>query len=246
MDHEDSWYTITPGIVHQGRAAMLGSKDVSTVAVHSFPGSQDDGMYTRNELSSFWDSIFISAASRNALKTLSQKLIVFSGNNKNPDSFPYYAPRPDFFVDNMISPGYFKDRFMDTFGPVACILEHCGINFSVFLFFKLSIDVVVIVIRHLEIIKLTGASLGFGRTLLNASYNIFLMSVLTSRIDPHASLLLPQLDYSSQFPSLKTISLKLQKNFFHLVHFCRMFDPFFHVPTNSNSDHSILGRQHRR
>ena len=86
----------------------------------------------------------------------------------------------------MISPGYFKDRFMDTFGPVAYVLEHCGIYFSAFLFLKLIIDVVVLVIRQLEITKLTGASLGFGNTLLSASYIILLMSVLTSMYDPRA------------------------------------------------------------
>ena len=42
------------------------------------------------------------------------------------------------------------------------------------------------VIRHFEISKTTGASLGFGKTLLSASYNIFLMSVLTSMYDPRA------------------------------------------------------------
>ena len=104
----------------------------------------------------------------------------------NPDNFPYYAPRTHFFVDNMISPGCFKDRFMDTFGPVAYVLEHCGIYFSVFLFFKFIIDVVVMVIRHLEITMMTGASLGFDKTLLSASYNIYLMSVLTSMYDPRA------------------------------------------------------------
>ena len=133
MDQEDSWYTLTPGIVHQDRPAVFGPKDVSPVAVHSFPGSQDAGMYTRSELSSFWDSVLISAASRIALKKFSQKLIVFSNNNKNPDNFPYCAPRTGFFVDNMISPGYFKDRFMDTFGPVAYVLEHCGIYLRVFI-----------------------------------------------------------------------------------------------------------------
>ena len=71
MDQEDSWYALTPGIVHQDKP-----KDVSPVAVHSFPGSQDAGMYTRSELSSFWDSILISAASGNASKKFSQKLIV--------------------------------------------------------------------------------------------------------------------------------------------------------------------------
>ena len=157
MDQEDSWYTLTPGILHQYRPAVFGPKDVSPVAVHSFSGSQDAGMYTGSELSNFWDNILISAASRNASKKFSQKLIIFSNNNKNPDSLPYYAPRTDFFVDNMISPDYFKDRFMDTLGPVEYVLEHCGISFSVFLFFKHIIDVMVMVIRHLEITKKTGS-----------------------------------------------------------------------------------------
>ena len=185
MDQEDSLYTLTPGIVHQDRSAVFGPKDVSPVAVHSFPESHDAGLYTR-KLSSFWDSILNSAASRNALKKFSQKLIVFSNNNKNPDSFPYYAPGTDCFVDNMISPGYFKDKFMDKFGPVSYVLEHCGIYFSVFFFFKLIIDNVVMVIRHLEITKMTGSSLGFGKTLPSAPYNTFLRSFLTSMYDPRA------------------------------------------------------------
>ena len=57
---------------------------------------------------------------------------------------------------------------------------------SLCFFFKLMLDVVVMVIRHLEISKRTGASLGFGKTLLRASYNIFLMSVFTSMYDPRA------------------------------------------------------------
>ena len=127
MDQEDSWSTLTPGIVHEDRPAVFGPEDVSPVAIQSFLGSQDAGMYTRNGLSSFWDSILISAASRNALKRFPQKLIVFSNNNSNPDSFRYYAPCTDSFVDNMVLPGYFKDRYMDTLGPVAYVLEQCGI-----------------------------------------------------------------------------------------------------------------------
>ena len=110
MDQEDSWYTLTPGIVYQDRPAVFGPKDVSPVAVQSFPGSQDDGMYTGNELSSFSHSILISAASQKGYENFPQKLIVFLNNNKNPESFPYYAPQTDFCVDNMISPGYFKHR----------------------------------------------------------------------------------------------------------------------------------------
>ena len=143
-------------------------------------------MYIRNELRGFWDNILINAASRTALKKFSQNLIIYSTSPEGSDGFYNYTPRTEFYVDKMISPEYFKDRFMDTFGPVAYILEHCGIYFCVFLFFKLIIHVVVMVIRHLEISRLTGASLGFGKNLLSASYNIFLMSVLTSMYDPRS------------------------------------------------------------
>ena len=40
------------------------------------------------------------------------------------------------------------------------------------------------VIRHLEIIKVTSASLGFGKTFLRASYNTFLRPISTSRYHP--------------------------------------------------------------
>ena len=46
MDQEDSMYRLTPGIEHQDRPAVLGHKDVLSIAVHSLPGSQDAGIYT--------------------------------------------------------------------------------------------------------------------------------------------------------------------------------------------------------
>ena len=45
---------------------------------------------------------------------------------------------------------------------------------------------VVMIVRFMEIDKLTGSTLGFGMTLLSASYNIFLTSVLTSMYNPRA------------------------------------------------------------
>ena len=41
----------------------------------------------------------------------------------------------------------------------------------------------------MEINRLTGASLGFGKTLLSASFNLFLTSILTSVFNPQAPLL---------------------------------------------------------
>ena len=83
----------------------------------------------------------------------------------------------------MISHSYFKNQFMDTFGSVAYVLEFCGIFFSCFLFIKLIVDLIVMLLR------LTGVSLGFGKTLLSGSYNFLLTSILTSVFNPQAPLL---------------------------------------------------------
>ena len=89
----------------------------------------------------------------------------------------------------MISPSYFKNQFMDTFGSVAYVLEFCGIYFSCFLFVKLIVYLIVKILRHMENNRLTDASVGFGKTLLSASYNLFLTSILTSVFNPQALLL---------------------------------------------------------
>ena len=89
----------------------------------------------------------------------------------------------------MISPNYFKNQFMDTFGSIAYVLKFCGIYFSCFLFIKLIVDLIVMVLGHMEMHRLTGASLGFGKTLLSASYNLFPTSILTSVFNPQAPLL---------------------------------------------------------
>ena len=60
------------------------------------------------------------------------------------------------------------------------------------------------------------------------------------QLQPQLPLRLPQMDYSSQFRCLKPINLKLQKNFLHLVHSYRTFDPFLYAPITSNFSLRIL------
>ena len=189
MEDENSWFTITPTLEYRKRPPVFGPKDVTPVSRRAFGGAGDAGMYTRAQLSEFWDNILISAASRKALQKFSRELIIPNTGIHGPEQYSYYAPRSDFYVDNMISPSYFKNQFLDTFGSVAYVLEFGGIYFSCFLFIKLIVDLIVMILRHMEINRLTGASLGFGKTLLSASYNLFLTSILTSVFNPQAPLL---------------------------------------------------------
>ena len=186
MDQEDPWYILTPGIVHQDKPAIFGSQGINLVASHTFTESQDAGIYTRNEPKGFWDSILINVVSRTALKKFSQKLIVYTTAQEGTDGSHCYTPRTEFFVDKMISPAIFEDQFFDTFGPVVYVFDHCGIYFSVFLFIKFIIDVVVMIVHYREIDKITGSTLGFGRTLLSTSYKTFLLNVLTAMYNPRS------------------------------------------------------------
>ena len=186
MDDKDSWFTLTPNPVHRDRPAIFGPKNIQPLTSPSLGGSQNAGMYTQNQIFEFWDNILISAASRNALQKFSRELITPSMARNGPDSYSYYAPRTDFYVDNMISPDYFSSQFVKTFGSIAYILEKCGQWFAMFLFIKFVVDLSVLVLRYFEIQRMTGRTLGFTKTLLSASYHLFFTSVLTSIFTPRA------------------------------------------------------------
>ena len=84
----------------------------------------------------------------------------------------------------MISPNYFGNEFVQTFGTVGYWLEKCGSWFAIFLLIKLIIDIVVVVMRTLERHRITGKSVNFGKILLPAIYNLFMVSISNSVYSP--------------------------------------------------------------
>ena len=125
----------------------------------------------------------MSSASKTALQKFTRNLIVPSHSEKGPEGYTYYAPKMDFFA-NMISPGYFENKFRQTLGTIGYWLEKCGIWFAVFFFVKLIIDVTVTFVKAFGIHRLTGASVGFGKTQLSATYKLFMVSILHSMFNP--------------------------------------------------------------
>ena len=107
MDQEQSWYTQTLDTVHQLRPAVFGPKDVSPVAVHL---SLDVKMLgCRLEVNSVDFSVLL----------LSVLLPSKRFEEDFAEAHHLFEQQQDFFVDKMISLGYFKDQFLDTFGAVA-------------------------------------------------------------------------------------------------------------------------------
>ena len=117
-DQKDSWYSLTLEITLRDRPAVIAPKDISPFTTQKFPQSTKAGMYRKGQLSDFWDALLMSSVSKNALQNFTRNMIVLSNAKKGPDGYTYYAPRTNFFVDNMISPNYFEIEFVQTFGTV--------------------------------------------------------------------------------------------------------------------------------
>ena len=84
----------------------------------------------------------------------------------------------------MISSKLSENRFVQTFGTVGYWLEKFEIWFAIFLFIKLNIDLIITVLRNFEIYRTTGRSVSFGKILLSATYNLFMVSLLNSIYSP--------------------------------------------------------------
>ena len=80
----------------------------------------------------------------------------------------------------MLSPSFFLDHFKSTFGEIGYYIERAGILFACFMLIKFFIDVVIFLLRAFEIQKLSKNTIGFWKTLSGASYNLFLLSNVTS------------------------------------------------------------------
>ena len=89
------------------------------------------------------------------------------------------------YLDSMLSPSFFLDHFKSTFGEIGYYIERAGILFACFMLIKFLIDVVIFILRAFEIQKLSKNTIGFWKTLLGASYNLFLLSIVTSIYQTH-------------------------------------------------------------
>ena len=151
LQDKDFWFSLNAEPTHRDEPAIFGPKEIYPFAKDAFDESQDARMHTKGQLSDFWDNILISAASRNALQKFSRELIIPSTSNKGPNEFDYYAPRTDYYVDNMISPGYFKEQFISTFGIIEYWFSKLGQWFGEFHLIKFLVDVIVITFRSFEL-----------------------------------------------------------------------------------------------
>ena len=87
MNKKDSRYSLWPEITHRDRPAVFAPKDIPPLTTQKFPQSAKAGIYTKGQLSGFWNAILLSSTSKNALQKVTRNLIVFSNAKKGPDKY---------------------------------------------------------------------------------------------------------------------------------------------------------------
>ena len=127
----------------------------------------------------FWNSKTFNSNMKGALKHFTKSLLenresfsIISGTN-------YYNSRT-IYLDSFISPDFFNNQFVETFGKKQYIIERCGILFAAFLSIKLLIDIVLCLIRAMQINKITDAFIHFGKALFAATFDLMSAPILTS------------------------------------------------------------------
>ena len=118
---------------------------------------------------------------KNAIQIFSKELVVSQDNFKREDRPYLNYPMRTVYLESFISPNFFSN--IEMFGCTQFILEQCGIYFAAFLFLKLIIQFVVSIVKALQIHKITGASVNFGKIILFATYNILFTSIMTSTFE---------------------------------------------------------------
>ena len=179
VDDDNSWVELTPQITKVRGPALFKPHIVIQQIANVITASIYASIYTYKEMMSFWNSITFNSNMKGVLKHFTKSLIDSRESFSNISGTNYYNSRT-IYLDSFISPDFFNNQFVETFGKIQYIIERCGIFFAAFLFMKLLIDIVLCLIRAMQINKITDASIHFGKALFAATFDLMSVPILTS------------------------------------------------------------------
>ena len=164
VEDDNSWVELTPQITKVRRPALFKPHIVIQHIANIITASIQASIYTYKEMIACWNSINFNSNMKGVLKHFTNSLIDSRESSSNISVTNYYNSRT-IYLDSFISPDFFNNQFVESFGKIQYIIERCGIFFGAFFFIKLLIDIVLCLIRAMQIYKTTDASIHFGSTL---------------------------------------------------------------------------------
>ena len=179
VDDDNSWVELTPQITKVRGRALFKPHIVIQQIANIITASIQASIYTYKERMAFSNSINFISNMKGVLKHFTKSLLDSRKSISNISGTNFYNSRT-INLDSFISPDFFNNQFVETFGKIHYIIERCGIFFAAFLFIKLLIDIVLCLIRAMQINKITDASIHFGKAHLAATFDLMSVPILTS------------------------------------------------------------------
>ena len=182
LENDNSWYQLLPEPMPFNKPLLFKPTELGHITQYPTFDTRRAGMYTPNQMKNFWDNVIHNSASDTLLKKLTRTILT-RGNSvriSEPGNLERLLSLSDrLLLDHLLTPSFFVDKFKETFGELGYIIQCLGNFFACFLLVKFVIDVVVIVLRGLEFRKVSGATFGFVRTMLGATFHLFVLSLQT-------------------------------------------------------------------
>ena len=179
VENDNSRYQLLPDTMPFNKPLLFKPTELGHITQFPTFDTRRAGMYTPKQMKNFWDNIIRASASDTVLKKLTGTILT-QGNTvriSDPGNLERLLSLDDrLLMDHFMTPSFFVDKFKETFGLLGYYIQCLGNFFACFLSVKFLIDVVVIVLRGLEIRKVSGATFGFVRTMLGATFHLFVFS----------------------------------------------------------------------
>ena len=119
LEYDDCWYNLIPHPVVHNKPLVFSPTRLFRPSFYVPYSSNNAGLYTRKQLSKFWNDVNFGYYSKNVFLKISRELV-----NHNTDSYQvvngYSSP---VYLEHFMSPEYFTDGLKQTFGNIIYYLE---------------------------------------------------------------------------------------------------------------------------
>ena len=155
LENDNSWFKLLLDPIPFNKTLLFKPTELGHTTQFRTFDTRRDGMYTPKQVKIFWDNIIHASASDTVIRKLTRTILTQGNTARISD--PGYLERllsldDRLLMDRFLTPSFFVDKFKETFGHLGYYIQCLGkLFFARFLLVKFIIDVVVIVLRGLEI-----------------------------------------------------------------------------------------------
>ena len=188
LDPEDpnTWVMINPNPRHVDPPNYFSMRTIKHITTLPTISASNAGLYSEEEITKFWTKIVSNKFSETIFKQFAIRLSPLEQSadgqtiTKNWKGIRMNGFLQTWYMDNLLSPEFFRNQFLQFFGWFALIATQLGGLFAFGLLLNFLFKLTCSIFNTFEIHELTGQTFTFGKSFLAGTFNLFYMSALAS------------------------------------------------------------------